>query len=301
MPCFNSEKYIANSIGSVFNQTYRHLELIVINDGSNDNSLAIIESIKDPRLTIINQQNTGVCKARNRAFSASKGNFIAFLDADDTWEPKFLSKLYTALSKHPECALAYCGWQNIGLSNDKDVPFIPPDYQQPNKLEILFENCRWPIHATLTRRFSIEEVGCFNEHLLTSEDFLLWLKIGSRYPITLVPEVLSYYLHHDGIQATKNTEKMAINHWLAQKLFLQQNQELVKTVKMFKLRRLMHGELLRRGYDCYWKRDLNAARAIFKVVMRQFYGSWRDWKYMLPSFLPYQLHQLLLEKMDSQS
>lgn len=301
MPCFNSEAYIANSIASVFKQSYSPIELIVVNDGSTDNSSNIINSIKDSRLRIINQKNTGVCKARNNAIAASKGSFIAFLDADDTWEPECLAKLYQALIKQPKAALAYCGWQNIGLSGGRGKPFIPPDYETPNKLEVLFENCRWPIHATLTRRFAIEEAGFFNEDILTSEDFLLWLQIGTRYPIALVPEVLAYYHHHSSIQATKDTETTIINHWIAQKIFLNKNKDIGKKIEKSQLRKLMYGKLLLNGYDSYWKRDIKTARTIFKKVMRHHYGSWRDWRYMLPSLLPYKLHKALLEKRDTSS
>ncbi|MDT8426995.1 MAG: glycosyltransferase [Methyloprofundus sp.] len=300
MPCFNGAEFLGRSIDSVFEQTYPHLELIVVNDGSTDGSLALLNAIQDSRLILINQQNTGVCKARNRAIRQAKGEFIAFLDADDTWEPDCLFKLYQAFIKQPETVLAYCGWQNIGLSGGRGAPFIPPDYQrQSNKLECLFENCCWPIHATLTRRLAIEQVGGFDESLLTSEDFLLWLKIASQQLICLVPEVLAYYHFHEGLQATQNTAKTAINHWLAQKKFLQQDPTLKATLDEKLLAKLMHGELLRRGYDCYWKRDLKAARTIFKAVMKIGYGSLQDWKYMLPSVLPYFIHSALLNKIDS--
>nr|WP_305908375.1 glycosyltransferase [Methylomarinum sp. Ch1-1]MDP4521201.1 glycosyltransferase [Methylomarinum sp. Ch1-1] len=300
MPCFNGSKHIWNSISSVLHQTFTNLELIVVNDGSTDNTLEILNTIEDNRLWVINQKNAGVCKARNNGLKAAKGEFIAFLDADDTWAPDCLSKLYQGLINHPHAALAYCGWQNIGLTGGQGKPFIPPNYELlENKKALLFENCRWPIHATLTRRLAIEEAGLFDERLLTSEDFLLWLKIGTRHQITLVPEVLAYYHHHDGVQATKNSEKTAINHWLAQQLFIKENKTFSQNFDTQQLRKLMHGELLRRGYECYWKRDLKAARTIFRSVMKNHYGSWRDWKYMLPSLLPYQLHRALIEKMDS--
>ncbi|MCK5356032.1 MAG: glycosyltransferase family 2 protein, partial [Methyloprofundus sp.] len=106
---------------------------------------------------------------------------------------------------------------------------------------------------------------------------------------------------HDGVQATHNKERAAINHWLAQQLFLQENKKFAIMIGKQGIRQLMHGELLRRGYDCYWKRDLKAARAIFKTVMMHHYGSLKDWKYMLPSILPYPLHKMLLEKMGSSS
>ena len=301
MPCFNAEKYLATSISSVINQSYSNWELIIINDGSTDNSLPVIKTFTDNRLRVINQSNTGVCKARNNGLITAHGKFIAFLDADDTWHTECLRKLYSALLIHSEAALAYCGWQNIGLSSNYCQPFIPPDYEIKNKLPLLFENCRWPIHACLTKKEYIVEAGLFDENLVTSEDFLLWLKIGTKYPIVRVPDVLAYYHFHSQHQATDNKAKTAINHWRAQKLFISLLPEYLETLSRNDIEKLMHGELLRRGYQCYWKRDLACARKIFKKVMLQGYGSLKDWKYMLPSLLPLRLHSLLIRQIDSQN
>lgn len=294
MPCFNAERHLQQSINSVFNQTYPNLELIVINDGSADSSLQILKSFSDARLTVFDQPNLGVCKTRNRGILAAKGSLIAFLDADDTWHPECLSKLYQALADDNSAALAYCGWQNVGLPGGQGQPFVPPNYESMDKLAALFQNCIWPIHACLSRKQVIIEAGLFDESLLTSEDFLLWLKIGSKYKLTMVPEVLAFYHFHDGVQATRNKERVALNHWYAQQKFLLQNPEILPILGKRKIRQLMHGELLRRGFECYWKRDLKAARAIFRKVMMQGYGSIKEWLYMLPSLLPFTLHRALI-------
>lgn len=299
MPCYNGAKYIKESISSVLEQTYTQIELIIVNDGSTDNSLEIISLCTDPRILVINQQNSGVCQARNKALAKAKGEFIAFLDADDTWEIECLSKLYQAFVSSPETVLAYCGWQNIGLPEGRNAPFIPPDYERLNKQELLFESCRWPIHATLTRQFAIEAAGGFDESLLTSEDFLLWLKIGTQHPISLVAEVLAYYHFHEGDQATKNIEQTAINHWSAQKLFLKDYPDFKNKLGNERLTKLMLGTLLHRGYECYWRRELKAARAIFRTIMKTGYGSLKDWKYMLPALLPSSLHLALINKTAS--
>ena len=296
MPCFNAEKYLLSSIGSVFDQTYPNLELIVINDGSTDNSLQILQTIDDDRLHVLNQNNAGVCHARNHGIQVANGELIAFLDADDTWHPDCLNRLYQSLLNNKSAVLAYCGWQNVGLSGGQSEPYVPPDYETIDKLTLLFKNCCWPIHACLTRKQAIFEANSFDERLVTSEDFLLWLKIGSRHPIVRVPEVLAFYHFHDGHQATQNKEKTALNHWQAQQLFLDNNPDIASILGIKRSRKIMLAELLQRGFECYWKRDLHAARAIFRKVMRQGYGSFQDWKYMLPSLLPYFLHVFLLSQ-----
>lgn len=299
MPCYNAERSLLCSVRSVLEQSYQNLELIIINDGSTDNSLALLEQIDDSRLVVINQKNAGVSAARNRGLSISAGEMIAFLDADDTWDAHCLFKLEQMLSKTKGAALVYCGWQNIGLPGGQGEPFIPPDYEQPNKGELLFINCRWPIHATLTWKSFILEAGCFDESLSTSEDFLLWLKIGVHHKISLVAEVLSYYHHYSAAQATDNKESVAINHWLAQKKFLESEPQFETLHGSRTIKKLMHGELLRKGMDCYWKRDLKSARTIFKTVMKTGYGSFKKWKYMLPSLLPYNLHHKLISFSES--
>lgn len=294
MPCFNAERHLKQSIGSILEQTYPQWELIVINDGSTDDSLSLLNSFNDERITVLDQPNNGVCKTRNRGILAAKGELIAFLDADDTWHPECLSSLYQALSDDHTAALAYCGWQNIGLPGGAGKPFLPPNYETKNKLAVLFRNCAWPIHACLTSKKLILEAGLFDESLVTSEDFLLWLQIASTNKLTRVPKVLAYYHFHDGYQATRNKQRLALNHFRAQQKFLKQNPQIVSILGKNKIRELMLGELLKKGFECYWKRDLSAARSIFRKVMRHGFGTPKEWLYMIPSLLPFNVHHTLI-------
>jgi len=298
MPCFNAESLLARSIASVFNQTFSDLELIVVNDGSSDDSADILNTITDPRLTVVHQKNSGVCHARNKALSVSNGQFIAFLDADDTWEPDCLMELHRALTAS-DATLAYCGWQNIGLPGGQGEPYIPEDYETPQKLSLLFESCRWPIHACLTYKTAIVEAGMFDENIQTSEDYLLWLKIAMVHTLVCVPRVLAYYHFHGAQQATSNKAKVAINHFITQKLFLQQYPLVKAIIGATKTRSTMYGQLLKRGYDCYWQRELKYARAIFRFLLLRLYAPASDLKYMLPALLPYSAHRKLITRFES--
>jgi len=214
MPCYNESSRIAEGVHSVFNQTFTSLELIVVDDGSKDDSLEVLEvlSSKYDGLRFISQPNKGAGPARNRGLKEARGQYIAFLDADDTWHPECLEKLHDRLESSPDAALVYCGWQNKGLSENKCKPFVPPDYEQADKVEILLRGCRWPIHAALTRRSAIEAAGGFNEAWTSCMDYDLWLHIASFDKIVRVPEVLAYYHHHAGEQITKNRLRIAQNH-----------------------------------------------------------------------------------------
>lgn len=295
MPCYNAAAHLSKSVESVLSQTFPNWELIAVDDGSSDDTLAWLQAHAEPRLCIHTQTNQGVSAARNAGLRLARGEYIAFLDSDDTWEPDFLEKMLAALDTNPHAALAYCGWKNTGITGGKGKLFIPPDYESPEKIRDLIKGCRWPIHATLTRSQYIKAVGGFNEGFTIGEDFLLWMEIGCFHPIVRVPEVLSYYCHHGGVQATKNKILAAKETWKAQKFFVRNHPEMVDRQGKQQIRKLIHGSLLKKGYEYYWQGDLEIARELFKIVMRSGYGSLRDWLYMLPSLLPRSVHGGLLK------
>ena len=299
MPCLNAAHYISRSVDSALGQTFQAIELIVVDDGSTDNSLEILSEVKDPRLKVFSQSHKGVSVTRNRGLSEANGDLIAFLDTDDTWHPEILKKLYSALEFSPKAVLAYCGWQNVGLPGGRGKPFVPRDYEQSNKIETLLRDCPWPIHAVLTRRNVIEEAGGFDERFATSEDHLLWLRVATRYPIVRVPEVLAYYHFHQGIQATMDSVRAAFNHYFVQLEFLKEQPQIANYLGYRRIRELTCGELLKRGYICYWDRDLSSARKIFQLVMKTGYGTVKDWKYMLPALLPINFHRFLIKTFSS--
>lgn len=294
MPNFNGAQLISRSIDSVLLQTFRDLELIVVDDGSSDASVAVVNGVPDKRVRLLQQDHGGVCAARNRGIDGARGKYIAFLDSDDTWAPTCLERLYAAISSAPDAAIAYCGWQNIGLGGARDKAFVPPDYETPDKLELWIRNSRWPIHAALTRKTAILAVGGFDPRFPTSEDFLLWLQIVAENKIVRVPEVLAFYYHHEGPRATRDRVRMALNHLEAQGAFLRKHPGIHKTLGRGKVRALTVGELLDRGYECYWQSDLENARKIFRRVMKAGYGGVTDWKRMLPALLPLNLHKRLV-------
>lgn len=298
MPCFNAAGHISESVGSVLGQSYEAIELIVVNDDSTDHSLQVLDGIRDYRLIIISQPHSGVCVARNRGLAEATGDYVAFLDADDTWRPDCLEKLHSVLQKNPDAALAYCGWQNVGLPGGRGQPFIPADYEQPAKVEILLGGNRWPIHAALTRREAIAKAGGFDEHFITSEDYYLWLRIATIHKIVRVPEVLAFYHHHEGPQATKNRLRLALNHLKVKNEFLKNHPKIVRSIGRSRVRELTLGVMVKQGYRCYWDRELDASHAIFRVAMKNFYFRVKDIKYMLPAILPLTIYKSFVLRMD---
>jgi len=297
MACFNAERFLRQAVDSVLGQSYENRELIVVDDGSTDSSRAILHGYGD-RLRVLDQQNRGPYPARNRGVSFSQGEYIAFLDADDYWTSDCLTELYRAL-QDSSAALAYCGWQNVGLSGGRGEPHIPPDYEAGNKPEAFLRSAApWPIHAALLRRSVWDDVGGFDEDLGTCMDYDLWLRVAVSRPVKRVAKVMAFYRHHNQGQITSQQWRQARNTWLIKKKFVRENPDKVQGLRPDRLRELIDGGLLRRGYDAYWRRDLVSARRIFRMSLR--IGGWKlkDLKYLLPALLPERSYLALIAKAD---
>lgn len=300
MPCFNAEPHLVHSVGSVQAQTFRSWELIAVDDGSTDATGELLANFaaKDGRIQKASQPNQGVSAARNHGLTLARGAYVAFLDADDTWSVALLEKLVAAMQGCPDAVLAYCGWQNLGLEGGRGKPFVPPDYETADKAETLFAGCRWPIHAAIAKRQAVLTAGGFDTSLKNAEDYALWLRVGTSAPIVRVPEVLAFYHFHGGVQASSNKARAAFHHLQAQGRYLDERPEFRHHLGRSRVRTLTVGNLLARGYECYWSRDLACARLIFRAVMKHGYGGWKDWLHMLPCWLPESLHRRLIALLD---
>ncbi|HTS21087.1 MAG TPA: glycosyltransferase [Casimicrobiaceae bacterium] len=289
MPCYNAHDYLEQAVDSVMAQSLADLELVIVDDGSDDGSPATAKRLAQRhsgRIMLLGTQRQGPYPARNAGLARAAGEFVAFLDADDYWASDFLAKLHSALAR-TDAALAYCGWQNVGATDRTNEPYVPPDYEAGDKLELLLRAASpWPIHAALVRRSALDEAGGFDTTLATCMDYDLWLRIGAARSITRVPEVLAYYRFHTGEQITSKQWRQAENVWRVKRKFVTASPQLVARFSRRKLQELIDGALLRRGYDCYWRRDLVSAHRIFRRSLRA--GGWeiKDLKYLLPALLP---------------
>jgi len=196
MPCYNAAPYVEEAIGCVLQQSYRNVELIVVDDGSNDASMQIVERLaagNPGRITVLHQTNSGPYAARNHGLSHARGNFIAFLDADDTWHTDALKQLHAAMTE-TLADVAYCGWQNVGEAAASTQPYLPPDYVQSDAAALFLQSCPWPINGVLVRRQIIDTLRGFSERLPTAMDYDMWLRMLVLQPtVVRVPEVLAFY------------------------------------------------------------------------------------------------------------
>lgn len=297
MPCFNGESFIASAVESVLEQTYPNIELIVVDDGSTDSSLSVLAGYGD-RICVIEQYNAGPYPARNKGVQASKGEYLAFLDADDYWTKDCLEQLYDVLHKEPDAALAYCGWQNIGRRSSE--PYIPPDFETPKKTEFMLEAAsRWPIHGALIRRRAFDAVGGFRDYMRTCMDYDLWLRMTIDRLIVRVDKVLAYYRHHDKGQITSTQWRQAINVWNIKRKFVRERPDLVADISKIRLSQLIDGALLQRGYENYWRRDTVSAQKIFRTIFFAWSWSTKDLRYLLPAtILPHFMYDRLVRLAD---
>lgn len=286
MPCYNAESHLAASIGSILNQSLTDWELVAIDDGSQDGTLQWLQTRDDPRIRVIAQNNQGVSAARNNGLLQCRGDYVAFLDADDTWAPDFLSTMVATLDAHPEAVLAYCGWQNTGLKGKRTEPFIPPIYEGPDKTTALLGGCRWPIHACLTRLTAIQKVGGFDHELRIGEDYLLWMEVARLGTILRVPKVLAFYHHHNGVQATQDKARAALDTLLAKQKFISSHPQVAQQLGKERIDAITWGRLIEQANALYWQGQIDNGRPLFKKALLSGHGSPMDKLRMLHGLLP---------------
>jgi glycosyltransferase involved in cell wall biosynthesis len=287
MPCYNAAAHLAEAVGSVLGQDFHDLELIVVDDGSNDASPRILAELagRDARLTAIHQDNAGAGPARNRALEAARGEWLAFLDADDWWSSDCLGKLLRA-AEAARADLAYCGWQNVGASGGRGDPWLPPDHSAADLELLCFSGCPWPIHAVLLRRRIVMEAGGFDPSFSSCMDYDLWMRIARRVKVVRVPEVMAFYRHHGDTQITGNPLRIALNHLRVQENYLASQPEFTYRIGAQKLRELTLGRIREQAYVHYWARRLPVARALFRLLLERGELRWRDARYALLACLP---------------
>ncbi len=172
-PAYNAAKHIAETIESVLIQNYRNFELIIVDDGSVDNTRDIISGFKDDKIKYFYQDNCGPSSARNMAISKSRGQYIIPLDADDMMTPDFIAKHLQEFEMHPEADLIYCDDYLID-ENSKPIRVINrPEYKNTRMLIRNLFHCGFPIvpFRTCFRKSALDKIGLFDEELLVGEDY----------------------------------------------------------------------------------------------------------------------------------
>ncbi len=188
IPAYNRAWILTEAVDSVLAQDFRDFELIVVDDGSSDNTPEILASYGSS-VRVLKQPNRGVSAARNRGIAAARGQLVAFLDSDDFWLPAKLRQQVDFFQAHPETMI--CQTQELWIRNGLRVN---PKRRHLKFSGLIFERslslCLVSPSAVMIRKCLFEAVGVFDEQLPACEDYDLWLRISWRYPIHLIDTAL---------------------------------------------------------------------------------------------------------------
>lgn len=185
IPLYNKEKQIAHTLKSVLNQTFQDFEIVIVDDGSTDGSVAEVEKYSDSRIRLVHQQNAGVSAARNRGIEEAKGELIAFLDADDEWKSEYLATQYHLYQKYPDCSVYACNYEfrdsegKVSPTIIRKIPFVGEDGILSNYFEVAC--CSHPplwTSAVMVKKQAIQAVGGFPVGIKSGEDLLTWARLA---------------------------------------------------------------------------------------------------------------------------
>lgn len=193
IPCYNTARYLGEAIRSALDQSYAALEIVVVDDGSTDESARVAESFE--RVRCIRQTNQGVSAARNRGIRETRGDFVVFLDADDRLNPGALETGVRVLEAHPGYGFVYGHSRDVdnegNLIAEHDLPVVDAGYAS-----LLAGRGLAPPAVAMFRRGPLEKIGGFNETMKLAEDHDLYLRLAREFPIYCHNRIVADYRQH---------------------------------------------------------------------------------------------------------
>jgi len=217
VPTFNRRDLIPRALASVLDQSFRDLEVLVVDDGSTDGTMDILATLDDPRIRVLRREcNQGQSAARNVGISQACGELIAFQDSDDEWLPGKLARQVEILRQHPEVEMVYGDLQRLPRDGE---PFV---IQAPELVRGRIMDHRKSgyagyglgIQTCLIRAGAIRQLGGFNEQMHCFEDLDYFLRFNGRFVSVRIPEPLVRYHETDGVSTENRHEYQARKHLL---------------------------------------------------------------------------------------
>ena len=204
MPCFNHAQFVAASVNSVLRQTHHALELIITEDRSLDNSWEVISQLaaRDSRIKAIrHERNEGLSKSRNDAMRAATGDFIAFCDSDDLWEPDKLEIQLRLFAQNPTCSVVYCDTiivdEHGALTGQRFSDLFPPPKAASGWLfhDLVLRNFI-NIQSVVMRKECLQHMGLFDETIEWIQDWWYWVRLSRHYQFFYSEQPLARYRIH---------------------------------------------------------------------------------------------------------
>ncbi|MGD2183358.1 glycosyltransferase [Lusitaniella coriacea] len=187
IPVYNGSITIQETIESVLNQTFQDIEILIINDGSNDKTLEVISKFEDPRIQVFSYSNAGLAVSRNRGIAKATGDYIAFLDADDLWTPDKLQAQWQELQENPDAAVAYSWTDYIDESSQFLFSGRRTSLSGDVYPELLVRNLLENGSNPLIRQQALKEIGDFDPLVNAAADRDMYLRLAARYSFICVP------------------------------------------------------------------------------------------------------------------
>jgi glycosyltransferase involved in cell wall biosynthesis len=195
IPTYNRAELLPDAIQSVLDQSYKHFELLIVDDHSTDNTRVVVQSFADDRITyIVNQRNKGVSGARNTGIFRAKGEWVAFLDSDDVWLPTKLALLYNKTQEiEPDTGLIYTGSADYDFASKNEIFIRIPEREGRLQHDLLYKNFIGTMSIVAIRSNILKQIGGCDERMHFFEDGDLYVRVAGSSRIACIKEKLTYY------------------------------------------------------------------------------------------------------------
>ncbi|WP_209402393.1 glycosyltransferase family 2 protein [Pseudozobellia sp. WGM2] len=213
IPLYNKAHTISRTLQTVLNQTYTNFEVVVVNDGSTDKGVTVIQEFSnDPRIRIVEQENKGVSVARNRGVEESKYDYIAFLDGDDEWVPTYLEKVREAIGNFSEVGMFCTG--GVVTSAKETMRRLAKKYSGTIGKVDFFENPHVFVHtsATVVRKQEFFRSGGFPVGMKRNQDYACFFSVALATPVVYIGYLLTTYVGDIAGQATQTSMVKVLPH-----------------------------------------------------------------------------------------
>ena len=216
IPLYNKQNYIASTLESVLKQTFTDFEVIIINDVSTDNSLAVAQSVSDDRIRIINHvKNSGLSASRNTGIKNSNAQYVAFLDADDVWKPEFLTEIHSLILTYPEAGIFATKYKELYPENNIiERPFLLKTGIVDNYFVIETYQHIYCYSSICIRKEITDKIGLFDETITMCEDIDYNIRANLMFKLAYSNKALATITMHSENQITHSSlhKKIIVNH-----------------------------------------------------------------------------------------
>jgi len=287
IPVYNGEAFISETIASALEQSWRPIEILIVDDGSTDRSTEIVKTFGDP-VRLIQKKNGGPASARNLGIKEAKGEFISFLDGDDLWKPDKLELQVQMLLENTELALVHTGrWvlKNESLTPGQEKA-LPKVSNSLDSLRTLFWHNEVITSSVMVRAKVLDDLGGFNESpdYISLEDYDLWIRIAKHHGLGYLKECLTIYRVHAG-GISRNIDRLYRHERNVLDAWIREDPDPLKDLE-YTIGRRYAKLYLDWGLDHLVERNLNDARKALLKAIRCDMTYMVTWRAFIKSLLP---------------